>query len=173
MFWSSLLEGSEVLELFLIALDITQLLTAFSASLPTRYTGLYGYGLWDAHLRLIWLQRLLSWSQDRHLPKSLRNKMRRKENTSLGCWWFLEENLICNLWFGLQLSVCVDFTAVEMKHLVTLAGAGPALGRCSTGKFHISSVQTPPLLPNPLNGIAGRDLWATTQLVNTKDKIRW
>lgn len=135
MFWSSLLKGSEVLDLFLIVLDIAQLLTAFSAPFPAQYGGsmqVQTSGHTSEVRWLLWLQRLRSWSRDSHPSKSLRNKMRRKENTSLGCWWFLEENLICNLWFGLQLFVCVDFTAVEMRHLVTSAGAGPALGRCST-----------------------------------------
>lgn len=74
----------------------------------------------------------------------------------------------------------MDFIAVEMRHFVFLASASPTLGRRSPRKSHISSVQTPPLLQNPLHGIAGRDLWAATQLFNTKEcfeeqgtEIRW
>lgn len=135
----SLLEGSEVLDLFLIEVDILQLLRAFSPvqrSIQSQPSGD------TSELRqLLWLQRLPCWSQDSHLPKSLRNKIHQKENTSLGCWWFLEENLIFDQWFGFQHFACTDFIAVEMRHLVTLANTSLALGRCCLRKSHLSLVQ--------------------------------
>jgi len=74
----------------------------------------------------------------------------------------------------------MDFIAVEMRHLVTLASASPAPGRWSPWKSRVSSIQMQRLLQNPLHGTADRDFWATTQLFNTKEcfeeqgtEIRW
>lgn len=126
-FWSCLLEGLEMLDLFLIVLDRIQLVMAFSALLSQHkvYAGTaFGICVWGQAAALTkgyWEEGKIAT----HFLESLRNKMRQKENSSLGCWWFLEENLICDLWFGLQCCVCTDFIAVEMRHLGTLASAGP------------------------------------------------
>lgn len=145
-------QHSEVLGLFLIVLDIVQLLTAFSAllllSTQVYADTAFGMCFWCqgscSHYKGYWAEDEIATSS--HLPKSLRNKMHQKENTSLGCWWFLEENLICNLCFSSQRFVCMDFIAVKMRHLVTMASASPALGRHSTGsltspwsKYHLCS----------------------------------
>lgn len=142
---------------------------------PARYRGLRRYSLWDVHRRSGSCSDSKGYQATVKIttsPKSLRNKMHQKENASLGCWWFLEENLICSLWFGLQRFVCLDFIAVEMRHLVTLASARPALGRRSPRKSHIFSVQIPPLFQNPLRGIAGRGLWATTNYLTLRSVLK-
>lgn len=174
MFWSSLLEGLEMLDLFLIVLDRIQLLMAFSALLSLSTRSMQAQP-WDVYLRSgkgsdpkgYWTEGKIAT----HFLESLRNKMHQKENTSLGCWWFLEENLICDLWFGLQRCECMDFLAVEMRHLGSLASAGllwEALPQEISHQPHISlQAQAAPLLQNPFHGIAGRDLWAAAQLFSS------
>lgn len=136
MFWSSLLEGtedSEVFDLFLIVLSIVQLLQPpwHCSCLVCSYSS---SSLWHAsEVKLLpWPQRQLSWSEGSQLPKSLKNKtLQRKKMPDWLCWWFLEENLICNLWFGFVRSVCMDFIVVEMRHLATLANSSPTLREVS------------------------------------------
>lgn len=142
MFWSSLLEGLEMLDLFLIVLDRIQLLMASSALLSLSTKSMQAQP-WDVYLRSgscsdpkgYWTEGKIAT----HFLESLRNKMHQKENASVGCWWFLEENLICDLWFGLQHCECMDFLAVEMRHLGGLASAG-LLWAVLSKKSHINLI---------------------------------
>lgn len=58
----------------------------------------------------------------------------------------------------------MDFLALEMRHLGSLASAGPLWAAFPQEISHLLA----PLLQNPLHGIAGRDIWATAEPFSTE-----